>query len=75
MRKGEITTADKAFLQKTIVSELNMEMAKMGGVVKQLLKEVNSIEVTEEIKQLEESHAKAESMLRKHGETFTWIAY
>ncbi|KAH7515302.1 hypothetical protein FEM48_Zijuj10G0012300 [Ziziphus jujuba var. spinosa] len=59
-RKGEITTTDKAFLQKAIISELNMEMAKIGGVVIELHKKVQSVEVTEEIEQLEESHAKAE---------------
>lgn len=70
-KKGEITTTDKAVSQKAIVSELNMEMKKMGGLVKQLLKKVESVEVTEEIEKIEESHAKAESMVRKLGETFT----
>lgn len=62
-------TADEAVSHYTILSKLDLEMANMREMVKELLNKTHIEKVTEKLKKLEESRAKAEGMVRQLGKS------
>lgn len=63
-------TSEEVISQNTIVSELGMEMEKMGETIKELLELIDMKEMTEKLEKLDESRANAEEILRQLGESF-----